>query len=281
MHEITLEAYAKVNLALDVLYKREDGYHEINSIMQQINLCDKLTFSDHKDDIIIQCNSKELPLDSSNLVYRAWEKIKEVSGIDKGIKISIQKNIPIAAGLAGGSANGAMTLKALNTLWDLGYSDEKLMEIGKTLGADIPFCIFGGSAKAEGIGEKLTRLKPFKDKYILIANPGIGISTAYAYSKIDLNSSRYDINALINAMEREDLLNVAANLKNRMEVAILKEYPIIQEIKTSMIKNGALGSLMSGSGPTVFGLFDDYDKMEFANKKLSITFEKVYSCTTI
>lgn len=281
MRELTLEAYAKVNLALDVLYKREDGYHEINSIMQQISLCDELTFTDNKEDIIILCNSKDLPLDSSNLVYRAWEKMKELSGINRGIKINIQKNIPIAAGLAGGSSNGAMTLKALNTLWELGYSDEKLMEIGKTLGADIPFCIFGGTAKAEGIGERLTRLKAFKDKYILIANPGIGISTAYAYSKIDLDSTRYDIEALIDAMEREDLVNVAANLKNRMETTILKEYPIIQEIKTSMIKNGALGSLMSGSGPTVFGLFDEGDKMEFANKKLSETFNKVYSCKTI
>lgn len=281
MYELTLKAYAKVNLALDVLYKREDGYHEINSIMQQISLCDELTFTDNKEDIIIQCNSSDLPLDSSNLVYKAWEKMKEISGLNRGIKINIQKNIPIAAGLAGGSSNGAATLKALNTLWDLGYSDEKLMEIGRTFGADIPFCIFGGTAQAEGIGDRLTRLKPFKDKYILIANPGIGISTAYAYSKIDLSSQRYDIEALINAMEREDLIGVAANLNNRMESAILKEYPVIQDIKTAMIKNGALGSLMSGSGSTVFGLFDDEDRMEYANKKLTETFDRVYSCKTI
>lgn len=281
MQELIIESYGKVNLALDVLYKREDGYHEINSIMQQINLKDKLIFKEHREGIIIESNNNEVPLDSSNLVYRAWEKMKSISGINRGIHIRIEKNIPIAAGLAGGSSNGAATLKALNTLWGLNLSQDELMNIGKSLGADVPFCIMGGTAHAQGIGEKLTALKPFKDKFLLLGNPGIGISTAYAYSKLDLSGMRYDMDELIQSMENEDLPSVARNLKNRMEAAIIKENSIIGEIKRLMIKNGALGALMSGSGPTVFGLFDDQDKLIFTHRKLSEKIKKVYNCITI
>lgn len=281
MQDLIIDSYAKVNLALDVLYKRDDGYHEINSIMQQISLKDTIVFSDRRYGIIIESQEKELPLDSSNLAYRAWEKMKNITGINRGIHIKIEKNIPIAAGLAGGSSNGATTLKAINQLWDLKLTQEELMSIGKTLGADVPFCILGGTARAQGIGELLTPLKPFKDKYILLANPGIGISTAYAYSKINLDSNRYDINGLIQCMEKEDLPSVAKMMKNRMEEAILKEYPIIVEIKRTMVKLGALEALMSGSGPTVFGLFDDRDKMLFAHKKLSHRIKKAYNCATI
>lgn len=281
MQELIMDSYAKVNLALDILYKRDDGYHEINSIMQQVSLKDTILFSDKKEGITIECQDKDLPLDSSNLVYRSWEKMKEVSGINRGIHIKIEKNIPIAAGLAGGSSNGAATLKAINQLWDLNLSQRELMDIGKTLGADLPFCILGGTAKAQGIGELLTPLKSFKDKCILLANPGIGVSTAYAYGKLNLNAEPYDIDELIQCMEDEDLPCVAKKMKNRMEEAIIKEYPIIAEIKRKMVKYGALESLMSGSGPTVFALFDDKDKMGFAHKKISQEIEKVYSCTTI
>lgn len=281
MRELSIESYGKVNLALDVLYKRNDGYHEINSIMQQISLKDQIIFKDRKEGILLTSSSKELLLDSTNLVYRAWEKMKALTGINRGISINIEKNIPIAAGLAGGSSNGAITLKAINTLWDLKLSQKELMDIGKSLGADLPFCIIGGTVQAQGIGEIITPLKPFKDKFILIGNPGIGISTAYAYSKLDLGKARYDIEALIKAMDKEDLSAVASLIKNKMEAVIIMENPIIGEIKKAMIKYGALGSLMSGSGPTVFGLFDDKDKMVFAHKKLSGHVKKLYCCTTI
>lgn len=281
MRNLTIESFGKVNLALDVLYKRKDGYHEINSVMQQIDLKDILIFKDLKEGIIIESNSIELPLDNSNLVHKAWEKMKEVTGINRGIHIRLEKNIPIAAGLAGGSSNAAATLRALNILWDVGFTQEELMKIGKTLGADIPFCIMGGTAKAEGIGEKLTRLKSFSKKHLLLGNPGIGISTAYAYSKIDLNEERLDMDNFINCMGDDDLYCVAKSMKNIMEKPIIKEYPIIAEIKEIMIKNGALGSLMSGSGPTVFGLFDDLDKLKFAQRKLSERVNKVYNCITI
>lgn len=281
MQELIMDSYAKVNLALDILYKRDDGYHEINSIMQQVSLKDTILFSDKKEGITIECQDKDLPLDSSNLVYRAWEKMKEVARTNRGIHIRIEKNIPIAAGLAGGSSNGAATLKAINQLWDLNLSQKELMGIGKSLGADIPYCILGGTAKSQGIGELLTSLKPFKDKFILLANPGIGISTAYAYGKLNLNSDPYDIDGLIQCMEDEDLACVAKKMKNKMEEPIIKEYPIIADIKMKMLRYGALQSLMSGSGATVFGLFDDKDKMLFAHKKLSEGIRKVYSCTTI
>ena len=281
MKELYLKSYAKVNLALEVLCKREDRYHEIESIMQEVNLCDELVFEDKEDGITIESNSGEIPLDSSNLVYKVWEKMKEVSGINRGLKVKIHKNIPVAAGLAGGSSNGAMTFRAINQLWDLKLSDEELIKIGSSIGADIPFCIMGGTAKAQGIGEKLTKLKPFKDKHILLANPGIAISTAYAYSKVCLTGERYDLKELIQAMEQDDLKQVSNQLYNRLEKVIISENPIIQDIKNSMIKNGALGALMSGSGSTVFGIFDDEEKMEFAHRKLSESIKKVYPCKTI
>jgi 4-diphosphocytidyl-2-C-methyl-D-erythritol kinase len=281
MKEIIMESFGKVNLALDVLYKRDDGYHEINSIMQEISLKDRLIFTDKNEGITIESDNEEMPLDSNNLVYKAWEKLKDITGIKRGIHVKIEKNIPIAAGLAGGSSNAAATFKALNELWDLKMSLEELMVIGQSLGADIPFCLLGGTAKAQGIGELLTPLKPFKDKYILLGNPGIGISTAYAYSKLDLNGDRYDIDGLVACMEKDDLHCVAKRLRNRMEEPMIKEHPIIQEIKDIMIENGALGALMSGSGPTVFGLFNDEEKIKLAYKKLSEKIHKVYICKTI
>lgn len=281
MREIVIESFGKINLALDVLYKREDNYHEINTIMQEISLRDRLTFTDEKEDIIIESEDKEMPLDSTNLVYQAWEKMKSTYGINRGLRVKIEKNIPIAAGLAGGSSNCAATLKAINQIWDLKASQKELMTIGKSLGADIPFCILGGTVQAKGIGEDLTTLRPFKDRLILLANPGFGISTEYAYKQVDLNANYYDIDTIVKSIEEDNTYQVASKLKNKLEESIIKEHPIIDEIKTIMIQNGALGSLMSGSGPTVFGIFDNQEKLETAKTKLSQSIEKVYSCKTI
>ncbi len=209
MEELIIESYGKVNLALDILYKRDDGYHEINSIMQRINLKDKLTFTEIEKGVIIESNNPEVPTDSTNLVYKAWEILKDITGIDKGIHVNIEKNIPIAAGLAGGSSNGAATLQALNQMWNLKLSDIELMEIGKNLGADIPFCIMGGTALAQGIGEKLKSLNPFSKKHLLLCNPGIKVSTEYAYSKINPNGKRLDIQGLIDCIESGDIKCVA------------------------------------------------------------------------
>lgn len=284
MEEVVIDAHGKINLALDVLYPRDDGYHEINTIMQQIDLKDTITLRNIEGDrAIIECNSEEIPLDESNLAYKAWEKIVEKTNLLRGIHITIDKNIPVAAGLAGGSTNAAAVLKGLNLLWNLNLSQERLMEIGAEIGADVPFCILGGTAHARGIGEKLKKIRSFSNKLILLANIGKPVSSAYVYNKLDLEnrSKRIDVDKIVEYIEEDDVKKVAENMENIMEQVVIKEYPIIAQIKEDMVRYGALGSIMSGSGPTVFGIFDDEEKLlrckEFLEKKV----EKVLVTKTI
>ena len=282
MDEIIIESYGKINLSLDVLYKRNDGYHELNTLMQQVDLKDTLTLKEIKEGIIIECNNSDVPLGSANLVYKAWEKIKERTGVNKGIHIKIDKQIPLASGLAGGSTNGAAVLKGLSELWQLNLGEEELRGIGVEIGADVPFCIMGGTAYAQGIGEKLKKLKPFSNKLVLLANPGIEVSTAYVYNNLVLNKDkRVDIDRLIRYLEEGNLKGLAENMVNVMEEVVVKDHPIISEIKKDMMKYGALGALMSGSGPTVFGIFDDEEKMIYCRNKLSSKIKKIYMCKTI
>ena len=282
MEQLVIESYGKINLCLDVRYKRADGYHELNTVMQQISLKDKLTFKEMESGIKVESRGLKIPLDSTNLVYRAWEHMKNLSGIERGIHITIEKNIPVAAGLAGGSSNGAATLKALNQMWNLNYSLEELMKIGVQLGADIPFCLLGGTALAEGIGDILTPLKSFSDIHILLGNPGIGVSTEYAYSRLNLTGKEnIDISTLVSCMDKKDLKCVGSNLANIMEGPIIGENPIIKQIKDNMMASGALGTLMSGSGPTVFGLYKDEASIINAKKELLEIIDKVYICKTI
>ena len=284
MKEITLKSYGKINLGLDVLYKRQDGYHEINTIMQQIDLCDTLIIKENKEGLVLKSNSKDLPLDSTNLIYIAWKKIQEKTGINKGIEVILDKKIPIAAGLAGGSSNAAAILKGLNELWDLGFDEKDLREIGVEIGADVPFCIMGGTALAKGIGEELTRLKPFKDKDLLLVNPGIQISTAEVYKSLNLKEKRrVNMEEIIQSIEKDDLNSLTKSIVNVMEEVVIRKNPIISEIKKDLIDHGALGSLMSGSGPTVFGLFDDKEKLNFCKEKLKNKYTKgsIFSGKTI
>ncbi|GFN36695.1 4-(cytidine 5'-diphospho)-2-C-methyl-D-erythritol kinase [Tepidimicrobium xylanilyticum] len=283
MNEIALESYAKINLALDILYKRDDGYHEINTIMQQIDLKDRVVIRNKDSGIDIQCNNKDVPIDRNNLVYKAWEKIREKTGINRGVGIIIDKKIPIAAGLAGGSSNGGAVLKGLNLLWDLNLSDEELMEIGKKIGADVPFCIMGGTAWARGIGEKLTKLKGFSGYNILLANVGIPVSTEWVYKNMDLKSihERIDIERIIKYMEEGNLLKLGQSIENVMEPVVMTKYPQVKMVKEDMIKFGALGSLMSGSGPTVFGLFDDEEKLYRCKRELEKKVPNVFVTKTL
>ncbi len=271
MDKIILESYGKINLSLDVLYRRDDNYHELNTIMQEIELKDTIILKEIDKGLKIECNDKDVPLDNKNLVYKAWEEIINILGENRGIHINIDKKIPVASGLAGGSSNAAAVLKGLNELWKLGLSQKELMEIGLRIGADVPFCIMGGTAYAEGIGEKLTRLKPFSNKMLLLANPGIPISTVNVYNSLDLSAKgkNTDIKQIIKYIEKEDLEALAQNMFNTMENVVIREYPIIAEIKEDMLKYGALGSLMSGSGATVFGLFDDEGKLEKCKEELN------------
>ncbi|MBZ2175087.1 4-(cytidine 5'-diphospho)-2-C-methyl-D-erythritol kinase [Schnuerera sp. xch1] len=283
MNEIVVDSFGKVNLALDVLYKRDDGYHEINTIMQQIDLKDTVTLRDRKKGIKIECNDKDVPLDHTNLVYKAWEKIVNKTGINRGIHIIIQKRIPVSAGLAGGSSNAAAVFKGLNILWNLKLSEEELMKMGLQIGADVPFCITGGTAWAKGIGEKLTKIKSFSNNMILLTNIGVPVSTAHVYDNLDLYNKEKvaDIEKIVRYIEEDNIVKVATSMTNVLEGFVIKEYPIIKEIKKDMIEYGALGSIMSGSGPTVFGIFDDEKKLYNCKEMLEKKVEKVIVTRTI
>jgi len=275
------DSYGKINLALDVLYKRDDGYHEIRSIMQQISLHDTLIIEEGGKGVRIECDNHLVPLDHTNLVHKAWDEISKLAGTRTGISVKIHKRIPVAAGLAGGSSNGAAVLKGLNEMWKLGLSLRQLMDIGGRMGADIPFCILGGTALAEGIGERLTSLNSFKDKHVLLANPGLGISSAYAYSKLKIQNEHRSMKPILQCMDKDDLNCLAREMFNVFEAAIIPENPIIGEIKSTMEDNGALGALMSGSGASVFGLYDDLDKLEFSMRKLQARIPYVFHVKTI
>lgn len=275
------KAYGKINLALDVLYKRDDGYHEISSIMQQVSLHDTVIIEEGGRGVEIECDNHLVPLDHTNLVHKAWNEISRLTGTKTGIRVKIHKRIPVAAGLAGGSSNGAAVLKGLNEMWRLGLTLEQLMEIGGRIGADIPFCILGGTALAEGIGEKLTRLKSFKGKHILLANPGIGISSAYAYGRLTIPEDHKGMETMVQCIDKDDLGCLADEMFNVFEGAIIPENPIIGEIKRTMENNGALRALMSGSGASVFGLYDDVEKLEFTKRKLQENIPYVFHVTTV
>ncbi len=284
MDEVVIDAYGKINLALDVLYPRNDGYHEIDTIMQQIALKDTITLKNIEGyRPIIECDNKDVPLDETNLAYKAWEKLVEKTNVRRGIHITIEKNIPVAAGLAGGSTNAAAVLKGLNILWNLNLSEKSLMEIGLEIGADVPFCILGGTAHARGIGEKLKKIKSFSNKLILLANIGEQVSTAYVYKNLDLKNrdKRIDVGKIVEYIEEDDLKKVAENMANIMESVVIRDYPIIADVKKAMIEHGALGSLMSGSGPTVFGIFADEEKLLRCKEFLERKVEKVFITKTI
>lgn len=256
---INLKAYAKVNLGLDVIRKREDGYHDVKMIMQSVNLYDCIRAEDIEDGIEISSNVSFVPNDESNLMYKAAKLLMDEFDIKRGIKLYLEKNIPVAAGMAGGSTDAAAVLKACNELFNLGLTQEELMERGVKIGADVPYCIMGGTALSEGIGEVLTKIEGIPMCNILIAKPSIGVSTKYVYENLHANELTYhpDIDGMIECINAHDLYGIADKMENVLETVTVKKYPEIDRIKQFMKDNGALNSIMSGSGPTVFGLFDD------------------------
>lgn len=271
MKQIKLKAYAKINLGLDVLRKREDGYHEVRMIMQTIRLFDRLTMTRiRKNDIYLETNLCFLPTDERNLVYRAVKMMKEEFNISEGIRIELDKKIPVCAGMAGGSTDAAAALVGMNRLFQLKLSEKQLMEYGVRLGADVPYCIMRGTALSEGIGEKLSRVTPIPDCHILIAKPNINVSTKFVYENLNLPAleTHPDIDLLLQAIEKKDLYTLASNLGNVLETVTIERYPVIEQIKQSMMAKGAIGALMSGSGPTVFGIFDSEKKMRDAYREV-------------
>jgi 4-diphosphocytidyl-2-C-methyl-D-erythritol kinase len=255
----TGRAAAKINLAIDVLRKRPDGYHDVSMIMQSVALYDTITVRAFKGEIKVTANTGNIPTDKGNIVYKAAEFLKTKYNVKEGVLISIDKTIPVAAGLAGGSADAALTLKLLNKAWDLRLSKNEILEAGKKLGSDVPFCIQGGTALAEGLGEKLTPLSGVPDCIILLAKPALSISTKEVYEGLNLEviKERPDIKDMIRCIDKSDLEGIAANMCNVLETVTIKKCPQIEELKSKLVEYGALGSMMSGSGPTVFGIFKD------------------------
>ena len=261
MDKIQLKALAKINLGLDVLRRREDGYHEVKMIMQTIGLHDDLEIRKTKTPgIQVKTNLYYLPTNENNLVYKAAKLLMDEFQIQDGVSIQLKKRIPVAAGMAGGSSDGAAVLWGINQMYGLGLSMQALTERGVRLGADVPYCIQRGTALAEGIGEKLSVLPPMPKCTILIAKPGISVSTKFVYENLhanDLKPEQHpDVDSMIEAMRQKDLGLLCSRMGNVLETVTIPAYPVINEIKRTMMDNGAIGSMMSGSGPTVFGIFD-------------------------
>lgn len=260
MDRIVLKSFGKINLGLDVVKRRPDGYHEVRMIMQTVGLYDTLTMSKtEEENIMMKCDLSFLPTDRKNLVYQAVELMKERYHISSGVAIDLKKRIPVAAGMAGGSSNCAAAIKGMSQLFGLNLSTEEMCEIGVSLGADVPYCIWGETALAEGIGEKLTRLSPMPDCWILIAKPGISVSTAFAYKNLKLDQLKRhpDIDGMIKDLENQDLDGICGKLENVLETVTIPKHPIIRNLKEHLLEHGAEGALMSGSGPTVFGIYKE------------------------
>ncbi len=263
-------AYAKINLGLDVVKRLPDGYHQVKMIMQNIGIYDELTFEKAEHAVTIVTDSTELPTDENNLIYKAARYLFDKYSISSGLRVRLRKNIPIAAGLAGGSADAAATMKGINVLFGLGLSTGELMKDGSAIGADVPYCILGGTALAEGIGEKLTPLPPIPACYILVAAPEINVSTKYVYQHLNLQAvTRHpDIDGMTAAVKAGQLDGITSRMENVLETVTVPTYPVIADIKEQMLCLGAENSLMSGSGPTVFGIFRERNTAEAAYEEI-------------
>ncbi|MDD3253473.1 MAG: 4-(cytidine 5'-diphospho)-2-C-methyl-D-erythritol kinase [Lachnospiraceae bacterium] len=270
-----LKAYGKINLGLDVLRRREDGYHEVRMIMQTVGIFDRVDLIwKAEPGIQVETNLYYLPTNENNLVYKAANLLMSEFHVKEGLTIRLKKFIPVAAGMAGGSSDAAAVLFGVNKMFQLGLTTKQLMERGVKIGADVPYCILRGTALSEGIGEILTPLPPMPQCQVLIAKPAISVSTKFVYENLHANDLRPDehpdIDGIIAAIHRKDIYGVSGKLGNVLETVTVREYPIIQEIKDKLLEHGAIGSLMSGSGPTVFGLFTNphaaqtaYEAMRF------------------
>ena len=260
MDSTWINAPAKINLGLDVVRRREDGYHEVKMIMQSIRLFDRLTLKKTRTPgISLTTNLHFLPVNEDNLVYKSARLLMEEFGITEGLSIFLDKRIPVAAGMAGGSTDAASCMLAMNRLFNLGLSLEELKTRGVTLGADIPYCLQKGTALSEGIGEILSPLPAAPDCYVLIAKPGFHVSTKFVYSNLvlDENTVHPDIDKMLDCIRNRDLHGLCQNMANILETVTIPAHPDIALIKQTMMENGALGALMSGSGPTVFGIYED------------------------
>lgn len=261
------KAYAKINLGLDVIGRRPNGYHDVKMIMQTVNIYDELSFEKKATEgVTMTVDNEEIPTGDDNLIVRAAKLLMEEFAVKEGLHIHLKKNIPMAAGMAGGSTDGACTMKAVNELFSLGLSEKELMERGVKLGADIPYCIMGGTALSEGIGEILTPLVAPPEAFLVVAKPDINVSTKYVYENLHLDTleKHPDIDGMVEAIKAGDLQGICERLDNVLATVTEEKYPIICELKQMMKAHGAMNALMSGSGPTVFGIFDSEDQAKEA-----------------
>ena len=285
MKEVKIDSYSKINLTLNILAKRQDGYHNIETIMQSINLADRIFIKGEKEGIKIKCNHPLVPVDTQSLTYRSAEKILKRYRITKGVKIEIDKKIPLASGMAGGSANSASILIGINKLFALNLSNEDLRGMGEELGMDVPFCIQNGTALAYHRGEKVTPLSPVNPPlWIIIINPGFEIPTKWAYNNLDLSLIKKEKNntkTMLEALKEGEARGIAKNLFNSFEELIIRKYPEIGKIKDRLIEEGVLGALMSGSGPTVFGIAQNKEQALKIYKKLKSEYKSIWAVHTI
>ncbi|MEG6585209.1 4-(cytidine 5'-diphospho)-2-C-methyl-D-erythritol kinase [Dendrosporobacter sp. 1207_IL3150] len=267
---LTVYANAKINLTLDVLNKRPDGYHEVEMVMQEVDLADHLTFREQKEGITVCTNIPDLACDNTNLAYKAAHLIKTIYNIEQGIQIDLNKRIPMAAGLAGGSTDAAGVLIGLNKLWHLGISLDELSRLGALLGSDVPFCLNGGTMLATGRGEVLERLSNMPACNVILAKPAVSVSTAWVYKNYRSSavSAHPDTAGIIKCLEADDLDGIASRLCNTLETVTIPVHPEIGRLKALMCEYGAMASLMSGSGPTVFGLTPDTERANYIAAKL-------------
>lgn len=271
MDKLQLKALGKINLGLDVLGKRENGYHDVRMVMQTLYLYDTVTLiKEEKEGIEIESNLFFLPKDENNIAWRAAKLLMDEFHIEGGIRIVLEKHIPVAAGMAGGSSNAAAVLYGMNRMYELGLSQQELMDRGVTLGADVPYCIMRGTVLAEGIGEILSPLPPMPKCQILIVKPPISVSTKTIYQALDSKAIKEhpDIDGVIDGLKNQDLHQVAGAMGNVLEEVTMEMHPVIGKIKNCMLEHGALGAMMSGSGPTVFGIYDDKNKIRTAMSRM-------------
>lgn len=280
MDQIALKAPAKINLSLAITGKRADGYHLLRSVMQSVTLYDSVRISKTADQkITIICDKAEIPCDRSNIVYKAAEAFFSYTGLPiSGLAIQLEKRIPSQAGLGGGSADGSAVILGLNKLFETGLGTAELCRIGETVGADVPFCLIGGTALAEGIGEQLTPVSPLPNCYMIIAKPPVGSSTVEAYRKYDEATWQYTdhTDALLNSLAKQDLKEASGYLFNLFEQLV--PLPEVQTIKTLLLQNGGLQAVMSGSGSAVYGIFDNKEKAEKAFAVCQKEYQEVFFC---
>ena len=279
-----VKAFAKLNLTLDILRRREDGYHDLQMVMQSIDLADELTVTPSDGEGKMSTTLSYLPTDGRNLAQMAARAFREATGVGPNVDVSIQKHIPVCAGMAGGSSDGAAVLRAMNELSGLGLSPMELAEIGQRVGSDVPYCVVGGTALAEGRGELLTPLPPLPSCFMVVCKPPFPISTPQLFSRVDVRKivRRPDTAGLLAALEQGDLTGVARRMYNVFEdVLEPRRKQEIDTIKAVLIDCGALGAAMTGSGPTVFGLFDDEEAAKSAKETLAATYQDVFLCKTV